>query len=44
VDIFLRKGMIDVRTAKAFDLTKPQLKELLNDIGVTFRMGRHPSP
>ena len=45
VDIFLEKRMINVRAAEEFDLSKPQLKELLNDVSVTFRrMEHHPSP
>ena len=44
VDIFLEKGMINVRTAEGFELTEKQLKKLLDDAGVTFRrMEHHPS-
>ncbi len=44
VDIFLEKGMINVRTAEGFELKEKQLRKLLDDAGVTFRrMEHHPS-
>jgi len=37
VDIFLEKGMINLLMSEGSEITEQQLRELLNDVGITFR-------
>jgi len=37
VDIFLENGVINLLMTEGFEITEQQLRELLNDVGVTFR-------
>ena len=45
VDIYLEKGLINVRVAEGSALSEQQLGTLLESAGVTFRrMEHHPAP
>ena len=43
VDITLEDGMINLLMSEGFEITEQQLRELLDDVGITFRrMESHP--